>query len=135
MTMSAETDTALSETSRPLRGRKLLLVEDDPWIAMELDDLIQTLGGKVLGPFSHVTQAVGCITREAVDGAVLDVRLNGEMTFTITDILMERGRAVLLVTGVAPESLPAKYRTLPTVRKPFELKEFERVAVMVFGAA
>jgi DNA-binding response OmpR family regulator len=135
MTMSAESDTAFSKTSRPLRGRKLLLVEDDPWIAMELDDLIRTLGGKVLGPFSQVTQALGWITRETVDGAVLDVRLNGEVTFTITDILMERGRPVLLVTGVAPESVPAKYRTLPTVRKPFEPDEFQRVAVMVFAAA
>jgi DNA-binding response OmpR family regulator len=124
----AEFDTS----DRPLNGMKLLVVEDDTFIAMELDEFIRGLGGEVVGPFSRIERAVDAIENEPIVGAVLDVRLDGETTFPIIDILLSRADPILLVTGGAAESLLEKYRQLPRLRKPFDPVEFQRLAVTIF---
>jgi DNA-binding response OmpR family regulator len=120
--------------SEPLAGLKLLLVEDDPLVALELDELIRALGGDVVGPFSRLVSALEALQREFIVGAVLDVRLDGERTFPIIDIFLNRADPVLLVTGCAEESLPDKYRGLPRLRKPFDLLEFEQMIRTVFAS-
>jgi DNA-binding response OmpR family regulator len=131
--MSRETSPVI-EIAGPMAGLRLLLVEDDPLVALELDEFIRALGGEVVGPFTRVAPAIEAIERESVMGAVLDVRLDGERTFPIIDILLDRSDPVLLVTGCSEESLPNKYRELPRLQKPFELFEFERYARTVFAS-
>lgn len=68
---------------------------------MELDELIRALGAEVVGPFSKVASALAAIEREPVFGAVLDIRLDGETTFPIIDVFVERADPILLVSGGA----------------------------------
>jgi DNA-binding NarL/FixJ family response regulator len=65
----------VDEPSPPLIGVKLLLVEDDLLVAMELEEIISRLGAQVIGPFSRVTDAMDALQRELVTGAVLDIQL------------------------------------------------------------
>src|ERR1700745_2519728 len=66
------------EPNRPLTGLRLLLVEDEALVAMELEDLISSLGAAAVGPFGRVADALEALGRERVKGAVLDVRLAGD---------------------------------------------------------
>jgi two-component SAPR family response regulator len=58
---------------RLLSGVKLLVVEDDALIAMEVEEMIAALGAEVVGSFSRVTDALEALERETVAGAILDI--------------------------------------------------------------
>jgi len=123
----------MKNTERPLAGRNLLLVEDDSLVAMELDRVIRALGADVVGPFSRLAPALAAIEREPVFGGVLDVRLDGETTFPIIDIFLERADPILLVSGGNAFDLPHQYHKVPRLQKPFEFVEFEHAVRSVFG--
>jgi DNA-binding LytR/AlgR family response regulator len=116
----------------PLRGWRLLLVEDNFLAALELDSIIRELGAEVVGPFGVLKKALDAVHREIIDGAVLDLRLDGELSYPVADILLERGRPIVLVTGGVTDSMPEKYRQLPCLLKPFDYSEFAKVAMSVF---
>jgi CheY-like chemotaxis protein len=120
------------EPSRPLTGVRLLLVEDEALVALELEEMIVGLGADVVGPFSRVADALDALQHE-VTGAVLDVHVDGDTTFQVVDALLERSKPVLFVTGSALELIPEKYRQLPRLHKPFEDVEFIRLVKSVFN--
>jgi CheY-like chemotaxis protein len=120
------------EPSRPLTGLRLLLVEDEALIAMEMEDLIGALGAEVVGPFSRVRDALDALGHGPIHGAVLDIHLDGETSFALADALLDRAKPVMFVTGDAEDSLPEKYRRLPRLRKPLDDAEFARLAESVF---
>ena len=72
---------ARMEQGAGLSGLKVLVVEDEPLVAMALEDLLTDSGCTVVGPASSVKQGMRLIEEQAVDGAVLDVNLRGEMVF------------------------------------------------------
>ena len=123
----------LGEPNRPLTGLRLLVVEDEPVVAMELEDLIGSLGGEAVGPFGRVGDALEALGRERVNGAVLDVRLDGETTFEVADVLLLAANPILFVTGGAVGSIPERYRQVPRLHKPFDYAEFEHLAKSIFG--
>jgi two-component SAPR family response regulator len=116
-----------------LSGVKLLVVEDEALIAMEVEEMISALGAEVVGSFSRVADALQALRRETVGGAILDIQLDGETTLGLVDVLMELGCPILFVTGGAPESIPETYRQLPRLRKPFNQEDLERAAELIFG--
>jgi CheY-like chemotaxis protein len=130
--MSDQITAEFSEPNQPLAGVRLLLVEDEALVAMELEDLISSLGGEAVGPFGRVADALEALRRERVDGAVLDVRLDGDTTFQIADVLLQAASPILFVTG-AVSSIPEGYRKVPRLRKPFDETEFARLAKSIFA--
>ena len=112
---------------RPLQGRRVLLVEDEYLVAMEIEDILVELGAEVVGPFARVEPALSAARREALDGAVLDVRLDGETIDVVAAVLVARGVPVLLTTGYEGEQLPPDLRPLPRLRKPFDERELQRM--------
>jgi DNA-binding response OmpR family regulator len=121
------------EPRGPLTGLRLLLLEDEAMIALELEEMLRAQGADVVGPFSRVAEALEALRRESITGAVLDIQLNGEISFPVVDVLLERAKPILFVTGGALESIPEKYRQLPRVKKPFEYEEFAYLAESIFG--
>jgi hypothetical protein len=74
-----------------------------------------------------------CVPRLMGLGAVLDIRLDGETTFPIIDIFLNRADPILLVTGGSAIALPDQYRHVPRLQKPFEYAQFEYAARSVFA--
>ena len=108
------------EAQKPLEGRRILLVEDEYFIAMEVEEILRDLGADVVGPFARLEQAIAALRLAPVHGAVLDVRLDH---MTIDDLalsLVAQGVPVLLTTGYERDQLPPALRDLPRVRKPFD---------------
>jgi CheY-like chemotaxis protein len=75
----------------PISGRKILVVEDEMIVAWLLEDMLADLGCAVIGPAASINQALAMIDAEAIDAAVLDVNLNGQMSYPIADVLAARG--------------------------------------------
>ena len=107
----------------PFSGRRVLLVEDDMIVAWLLEDMLADLGCAVVGPAARIDQALAMIDAEAIDLAVLDVNLNGQMSYPIADALAARGVPFVFSTGYDKDSLLDGYRTFPVLQKPFHQSE------------
>jgi CheY-like chemotaxis protein len=107
----------------PFSGRRVLLVEDEMIVAWLLEDMLADLGCAVVGPAANVHQALAMIDAEAIDAAVLDVNLNGKMSYPIADALAARGVPFVFSTGYDKDSLLDGYRTFPVLQKPFHRSE------------
>jgi DNA-binding NtrC family response regulator len=107
----------------PFSGRRVLVVEDEMLVAWLLEDMLADLGCAVVGPASSVDQALAMIDAEVIDAAVLDVNLNGQMSYPIADALAARGMPFVLSTGYDRDTLLDNYRTFPVLQKPIQRSE------------
>ena len=90
--------------SSELRDRRILVVEDEYLIAMNLQDALESVGSVVLGPVRPSTRRSRQSTRKSnIDAAVLDVNLGGALAFAVADKLIARK---------IPFGLPPAMRTM-----------------------
>ena len=99
--------------------KRILVVEDENWLAMELAWLVQEAGYAVLGPERSVAEACKVLGRIKVDLALLDVAVGSETVFPLSKILEDRGVPFIFLTG-KPDVLPAEYSRRPLVPKPWQ---------------
>ncbi|MFC0409339.1 HWE histidine kinase domain-containing protein [Roseomonas elaeocarpi] len=103
-----------------LEGKRLLVVEDGALVAMQVADALEQRGASVAGPAANLTQAIRLAVTEALDGALLDVDLDGETVFPVADVLRERKVPFLFTTGFdAATTLPERFRGLKVLTKPY----------------
>ena len=96
-------------------------------VAWLLEDMLADLGCAVVGPAASVDQALAMIDAEAIDVAVLDVNLKGEMSYPVADALAAHGVPFVFSTGYHKDRLLERYRTFPALQKPFHLSELTDV--------
>jgi CheY-like chemotaxis protein len=101
-----------------LVGRRVLIVEDDFLIAASLSNLLEEHGCIVSGPVFTVKEAVEVMDREAVDGAILDYKVQDGLALAVAERLRQQGIPFVFVTGYQREHLPAELRTAPYLAKP-----------------
>ena len=112
-------------------GRHVLVVEDDFFIAEDLTLSLEAVGATVLGPVATVPEALDLIAgAERLDGAVLDINLQGEMAFPVADALKARAISFVFATGYDPSIVPARFAGVLTCEKPFNA---DRVARAMWG--
>jgi len=117
------------------QGLRLLVVEDVFLIAESLSALLRGYGCDVVGPVAHLEQALDLARDATLDGAILDINLDGKLSFPIAAMLSERGIPYFFVTGYCENILPAKYRDVPRLEKPFEEAELEQMLLREFSHA
>ena len=79
--------------------RCILIVEDEPLIAMMLEDFIESLGHEVRGPCESVTEALAMVEADGFDLAILDVNLKGESVWPVATALRAKGIPFVLASG------------------------------------
>jgi CheY-like chemotaxis protein len=109
------------------------VVEDEMIVAWLLEDMLADLGCAVVGPAVSVNQALAVIDAEAIDAAVLDVNLNGQVSYPIADVLAARGVPFVFSTGYAKDRLLDSYRTFPVMQKPFHQSELENMLAQLLA--
>jgi two-component SAPR family response regulator len=112
-------------------GKRVLLVEDEYFIVQDLVRALKEAGAEVIGPVATVRDALRLVAASAaLDGAVLDINLQGDMVYPVADALITRGVPFVFATGYGRESLPARYNAVPRCEKPVEA---EKVVKALFG--
>ncbi|WP_111396720.1 PAS domain-containing protein [Humitalea rosea] len=101
-----------------MRGRRILLAEDETLIALELRDIIEELGCELVGPARTPDEAFALIAQAGrLDAAVLDVNLGGRQIFPVAEKLRQRGVPMVFTTGYS--NLPSEQtQGAPVLRKP-----------------
>ena len=88
-----------SQDREPLKGLRVLVVEDQAPIALLLEDMLVESACEVVGPASRVGQALRLLSNHTVDAAVLDLNIAGELVYPVADALDARGLPYLFATG------------------------------------
>lgn len=111
----------MSPAARTLNGRRILLVEDDYFIAADLRSWFEESGAKVLGPVPSVDAALALIAATAeIDAAVLDINLQDELVYPVADALRARGVPFLFATGYDPAVVPPAHGAVALCQKPID---------------
>ncbi|MDV3249896.1 response regulator [Devosia sp. BK] len=103
-----------------LEGKRILVVEDDFYLADEMCQDLRRQGAIVLGPAPTPFYAMQLLGRRGVDGAVLDVRLHGTTVFSLADELTRRGTPIIFATAFGDEAMPERYKGKPRLTKPYD---------------
>ena len=111
----------MSAHSQPsLSGRRILVVEDEYFVADDLVQALTRLGAEVLGPVATREEALDLLASgERIDLAVLDINLQGESVFPVADTLIEQGVPFVFATGYDQTAIPAQYQQVLRWEKPF----------------
>ena len=99
-------------------GKRILLVEDEYLIAQDMACELRNMGLEVIGPFSSVAAALQALETATVDGAVLDINLDGDKVYPVADALIARRVPVIFTTGYDGGEIPERYAAIERCSKP-----------------
>jgi DNA-binding response OmpR family regulator len=102
-----------------LRSRRILLIEDEYFLADDLERALRAEGAEVIGPVSSVFEARSLID-DRLDGAVLDIKLQDGEVYEIADELSRMLVPFAFATGYDAEIIPRRFQNTARVEKPFE---------------
>ncbi|HYH36711.1 MAG TPA: response regulator [Azospirillum sp.] len=118
----------------PLKGLRLLVVEDEAMVAMMLEDMLGDLGCEVVGPAGSVARAQELAQGEpGLAAAILDVNLGGLPIYPVAETLKARGIPFVFITGYGAADLDGRFADAPTVQKPFSMPALRDTLVKVIG--
>ena len=119
-----------------LVGLRVLVVDDEPLIAVMLEEFLQELGCRFCQSVGTAKSAKLALETLVPDLVVLDLTLSrGEPDFEVADILATKGIPFVIASGYAPDVLPDRYRDRPFVTKPFSVEELEDGISLALQAA
>jgi len=107
-------------------GQKVwLIVEDEPLVAMLVEDAIAELGLTATAPATRVDKALQLLEEHTFAGAILDVNLAGEPVYPVATVLRERQIPFLFMTGYGEEAIRGDFDDMPIVKKPFTVEQIQ----------
>lgn len=116
-------ETEQDETAQP----RILIVEDEPLIALMLGDMLAELGFTVAASVTQVGDALSQLETLQIDIALLDVNIGAQKIDPVADLLAARGTPFIFTTGYGNAGVPSKYSERPILQKPFHINDLENI--------
>ncbi|WP_200841285.1 response regulator [Geminicoccus flavidas] len=82
------------------------MVEDDPFIAMDVESLLRAHGWRILGPAHSIAEALALLDQQIPDLALLDVEIDPELVVPVTAALQGQGVPFVLCSARPPSKVP-----------------------------
>jgi DNA-binding response OmpR family regulator len=117
----------MTSVGNDLKGCRVLIVEDDVRISMLMQESLMEMGCVVTGTAMLFDDAFDLAGSQSFDVALLDISLNGELSYPVAEALLERNQKFVFVTGHVMETLPAPFQGTPVLHKPFGLRDLQKV--------
>ncbi|MDD2877324.1 MAG: response regulator [Acidiphilium sp.] len=105
-----------------LSGKRVMIVDDEPMIALLLGSALEDEGCLLVGPFTGVAAARDAAHNETLDFALLDVNVADGKVYPIAETLEARGIPFMLLSGYGDGDVPAGREHWPTAAKPFSIE-------------
>jgi len=107
-----------------LKGLPVLIVENEPLIALDLSEAVRDQDGIVVGPVPTVAEALAILASRPVGAAILDAKLDDRDITPVAVRLIEQAVPFVIHSGTGlPSELAARYPDLPVVLKPMQPRE------------
>ena len=123
-----------TERTTPLSGARVLVVEDEYYLADDLSRALLQAGAEVIGPVGTLAEATQIVADGRFDCAIVDMNLRGDLAYPIAEQLKSARIPFIVATGYNQTSLPEFLQDVPRVEKPFaphdvvrELTEMRRM--------
>jgi two-component system, chemotaxis family, sensor kinase Cph1 len=117
MSLGSLPHTSPNEKSEVARKR-VLLVEDEALLALEVSEILSSAGAHVIGPFGGLIEGATAARRETIDVAILDMNLKGQMVYPLAEELLERKIPLIFLSGYNVPDVPDALRNVPHLIKP-----------------
>lgn len=117
---------SMSEHNSPdsiLRGKRVLVVDDEPIVAMDIEAALTDNGVEVVGPVGSIEGAQALIDAGGFEAALLDVNLGGRKVDELAAALTRLNIPFAFLTGYERKDLPQAFRQAPMLAKPFSRAE------------
>ena len=115
------------QVSGATREAVVLLVEDDPVIALDTSMTLQSIGATVVEMATTLDEAQKLLDKIKPQIVVLDIDLRGVMSFTLAERLVQDSIPFIFTTGYGSElTLPPAFRDRPVVGKPYDVEELRQ---------
>jgi CheY-like chemotaxis protein len=125
---------AASDPSGSLRGRRILVVEDEYFLADDLQFHLTSLGAEIIGPVGHLDQAAEVLKAGAtIDGALLDINIRSEMIFPLARMLRSRNVPFVFTTGYDKQSLGPEFGDVQVWEKPLDIPRVARSLIALMS--
>lgn len=115
------------------RRLRILIVEDEMLVAMNIEDMLLDLGHEVAGIASRLAPAIALAAEASIDAAMLDVNLAGENSFPVAAVLAEREIPFLFATGYGRSGIEEPFRDRPLLQKPFRAADLSHALAALAG--
>jgi DNA-binding response OmpR family regulator len=109
--------------SPDLSNARILIVEDEYYLADDLARALTRQGAEVVGPVGALDEAEILVGQGNFDCAILDINLRGEMAFPLADRLEAKGIPFIVASGYNSAAMPDRFLAVPRVEKPFDPSE------------
>jgi DNA-binding response OmpR family regulator len=113
---------------------RILIVEDEPLIAMMLGEWLEELGHVAVGPASTIAQAMALVDAETLHAAILDVNLNGEQANAVADALRAKRVPFAVASGDSHAASEDHFKGHPVVPKPYDFNMVSQTLELLIGA-
>jgi DNA-binding response OmpR family regulator len=99
--------------------RNILIVEDEPLIAMMLEDFLESLGHSIAATCDSVDAAMTAVEKGGFDLAILDVNLKGQNVWPVASRLRAQGVPFVIASGGHVDPPPPEFAAVPLIEKPY----------------
>jgi PAS domain S-box-containing protein len=124
---AAEAPLSHQPINKTLKGKKILIIEDEPLLSMDMEASLAEVGCEVGGPAGTLAKAKQLIASSDYDAALLDANLAGESVDELAADLTQRNIPFAFVTGYGTEALPQGFREAIVLGKPFSKHQLRSV--------
>ena len=107
--------------------RRILVLDDEPLIAMMVEEWLSELGCETIGPANSVAAALSLIDGNALEGAILDVTLGNENCYSVAEILKNKKVPFAFATGRGADGIDSRYKDALLLAKPFDFAAIKGV--------
>jgi DNA-binding response OmpR family regulator len=109
-----------SPAATHLQGYRVLVVEDDYFVAQDLCSILRSRGATVVGPARSVGVGRELANAQSPDCVLLDINLHGEYAFGFAEELQDRGVRTVFTTGYDTTFIPPRLRHTACLQKPVD---------------
>ena len=117
-----------------LAGLSVFVIEDESLVLVNLEDMLEELGCRLVGPAMRLDQAEAMLEQAAAaDIAILDVNIGGRAVFPFAEKLAGRGVPLVFATGYGRDGLPPEWQDATVLGKPYTFDDVAGALVRAKG--
>ena len=127
-------DVSGKTSQTPLEGRRILVIEDEYFLAEDICAVLRGLGADIIGPAGEVGDAIGIVNSgEVIDAAVLDVNLKNVSILPVADRLRARNIPFVFTTGYDRSAIDVRFKDIHLFEKPINVAAMARSLGKLIG--